>query len=114
ETDGCPHPMSAFELHGTNDTIIPYSGAARPGIQVPDIASWVRSQAAVNGCTTEPDTDVFGVFVTRFTFSDCASNHPVVHLRVRHGGHAWHNELIGDAPLYSHIWQFLTSASAQA
>lgn len=108
---GCEHPMSVFELHGTDDTIIPYAGVDEPALQLPGIGSWVREQAAVDGCDTEPSARVLGIFVTRFTFDRCASGRTVVHLRVSGGGHAWRRELIGGYPLYAHIWNFLRTQS---
>lgn len=103
---GCHRPMSVFELHGTDDSIIPYDGAHRPDLRVPNIGAWVRAQAAVNGCGAEPAEQVLGLFVTRFAFEDCASGHPVVHLRVSDGTHGWRTELIGGRPLYARIWSF--------
>lgn len=107
---GCEHPMSVFELHSTDDTIIPYTGVRRPELRLPNIASLVRAQANVNGCEAEPVDRVFGMFVTRFVFDQCESGRHVVHLRVNGGGHGWRDETIGGDPLYVHIWNFLRSA----
>lgn len=109
ETVACEHPMSIFELHGTDDSIIAYVGADEPGLQLPNVAAWVRAQAAVNGCRAEPSDRLLGMFVTRFVFSQCDSDRKVVHLRVTGGGHGWRDELIGGRPLFAHIWNFLLS-----
>ncbi len=89
-----PHgPLSALEIHGTADPLVPYQGgpmpefigAAAPSPPVPAVAErW----AELNGCAPQPTTETDPP-VTATTWSDCRAHSAVRLLTIHGAGHTW-------------------------
>jgi polyhydroxybutyrate depolymerase len=86
--------MIAF--HGTADPIIPYNGGplGDPFNPVKDtfpaVRDWVASWARRNGRGANPvESVVVAPDITRFAYTHCAHEAPVVLYAVQGGGHSW-------------------------
>jgi|GEM_PF-224400 len=87
-------PIPTFIIHGTDDLLVPYTGA--PDLSLPPVPEIVTVYAEQNGCTATPDsTDLpdidpnDGTTITKFTYSGCQEDAEVVLYRVNNGGHVW-------------------------
>ena len=82
-------PMIAF--HGTADPIVPYYGGPSEGFDIPfpNIPTWMKERAALNGCDTTPImmTPVGGATGMRYT--DCTDGAEVIFYSIAGGGHTW-------------------------
>ena len=72
-------PLSALEIHGTADRVVPYEG----------IMEWVREWAARDGCPRAARTSRTKPGVLRLQWAPCRDGTAVVHLRLLGGTHAW-------------------------
>jgi polyhydroxybutyrate depolymerase len=87
-------PLSVFEVHGTADSAIPYSGGAFTGVggvpgprvlSAPDsVARW----AALDRCPAKPSSKTTGQ-VTLATYGSCEDKVTVTLATVNGGHHAW-------------------------
>ncbi len=89
-----PEPVAVFEVHGTADKSIPYSGGGFIGIggvpgptvlSAPDSA---RRWATLDHCSAPPRSAGSGGVVFT-TYARCTDGVTVTLATVEHGGHAW-------------------------
>lgn len=89
--EGCnpsrPVPVMAF--HGTEDTIVPYEGAAFQGTAFPAIPDWAAGWAERDGCDLTPEAmdSVGEVDIIRYV--NCEGGAQVILHTVNGGGHNW-------------------------
>lgn len=84
-----PRPVPAIVFHGTEDPIVPFTGGGDSGYAagLPDIATWVGTLAAHNGCATAPRALPASGAVSGVAYTGCAAD--VVFYTVAGGGHTW-------------------------
>lgn len=85
-------PVPVVSFHGTADGVVPYeagtiNAGALTGSPFEGVPSVVAKWAAHNGCNGEPTETPVAADVVKVTFSGCRA--PVVHYRVKGGGHTW-------------------------
>ena len=69
-----------LEIHGSNDSIIPYAGGLASGVMIPPITDWLRRWAVRNGCSSStPSTtrDLAGGHVRQISY-DCNGKREIV------------------------------------
>jgi len=82
-------PVSVLEIHGRDDPVVPYWGAAddgRRGAVVPWLASWV----ARDGCAQRrPRSRAIAPRTVRYSWGACRAGTTVVHIAIAGGRHQW-------------------------
>lgn len=96
-----PRPTPLINVHGDNDTIVPYGGSLTR--HLPNIDSWVATRADYNGCKAPTTINDVQTVVT--TWHQCDKNATVQNVRIVGGGHGW-GGITNDA-----LWQFLSQFS---
>lgn len=96
-----PRPTPLINVHGDNDTIVPYTGSFTR--HLPNMDAWVAQRATYNGCKTP--TTLNNVYSVVTTWHQCNSNATVQNVRIVGGGHGW-GGLTNDE-----LWQFLSQYS---
>jgi polyhydroxybutyrate depolymerase len=87
-------PVSVYEIHGTDDTAIPYNGGTFIGvgggaITVLSAPKSAARWAKLDGCSSKPIASTPQSGIQVLTFSHC-SDHSLVRLRTIYGGvHQW-------------------------
>lgn len=88
-----PGPVPVLHIHGTQDRVVPYTGAAGLFASVP---ATMEGWAAFNGCTSGPIiTEIAnanlqdGSSATLIQYLACDQDAEVWHFRVNGGGHWW-------------------------
>jgi polyhydroxybutyrate depolymerase len=81
--------VPAIVFHGTADPIVPFEGgdASRYSAGLPDIAEWVGTLAARNGCAAEPHALPASGAASGVAYTGCAAD--VVFYTIAGGGHTW-------------------------
>ena len=118
--DGCQpsRPVSVLEIHGTEDTLIPYLGgtpaapeaqAAPPYTSTP---AMIQRWAEVNGCPPPAPVRVAGP-VTTEEWTGCRNGSAVSLVSVQGGGHLWFAPGLGPAngavDATATIWRFFSA-----
>lgn len=110
-------PVPVMQIHGTNDDVVPYEGAAW-SIGVADVIDfWVEH----NETTTEPELIVFedtntldGSTAEHFIYENATTGVTVEHIKVTGGGHTWPGTAISfpgtnyDFNASELIWEFFS------
>ncbi|MGH9183621.1 MAG: extracellular catalytic domain type 1 short-chain-length polyhydroxyalkanoate depolymerase [Acidimicrobiales bacterium] len=117
--EGCRplRPVSAIEIHGTDDPLVPYGGgpvappeavASEPVPPTPEVA---RRWADLDGCSGDPTTQSEGP-VTTATWTECSAGTAVRLVSVEGGGHVWFAPGLGPAngaiDATNQIWSFFS------
>ncbi len=117
--DGCQpsRPVSVMEIHGTEDTLIPYMGgipaapeaeAAPPYTATP---AMMQRWAEINGCPSAAPPKVASA-VTTEEWTGCRNGSAVTLVTVQGGGHVWFASGLGPAngavDATSTIWRFFS------
>ena len=113
-------PLSMLEIHGTEDTTVPYEG--REGTHAGAVLPYVVAWAARDRCAPTPVHKALARHTLLYTWSRCASGDVVEHLRIIGGRHGLPNAVgkeisSGDAsPIDGarEIWHFLASRTLAA
>jgi polyhydroxybutyrate depolymerase len=82
-------PAPAIIFHGTADPIVPFEGGEddRFAAGLPDIAGWVSTLAARNGCAAEPRALPASGAARGVAYTGCGAD--VVFYTIAGGGHTW-------------------------
>jgi polyhydroxybutyrate depolymerase len=80
-------PMSVLEMHGTQDTTVPYSGrgADHAGAVLPFMFAW----AIRDGCQMLPSKAVVASHTLRYLWTGCSEGSSVEQLKLFGVGHGW-------------------------
>jgi len=106
-------PVPIFEMHGTNDSDIPYGGGhASIGVDGPSVDSVMKTWVQLDGCSTSPTTVQYGI--TRTTLWKKCSAGSLVRLDTVVGGlHQWfgsdYDPVPGEPNFTEQMWTFFTS-----
>ncbi len=110
--DGCQpaRPVSIMEMHGTDDSFLPYEGGGRLGS--PSIVELIQRWRTLDGCLGDPILSQSGITKTSL-WNECKSG-TVVRLDTVVGGHnTWFgshsNPVPGEPNANSVIWSFFSS-----
>jgi polyhydroxybutyrate depolymerase len=78
-------PISVLEIHGTDDTTVPYegSGPQHEGAVLPYMFAW----AARDGCPAQPAKRRIALHTLRYTWSGCRGGSKLEQLRIYGGRH---------------------------
>lgn len=111
------HPMPVLQMHGTGDTVVPYTGASWTKSIDDVLAFWVSE----NNCNNPPETTMLpdsdpndGSTVERIVYSDGSNGVSVVHFKIFGGDHAWPGTAFGgpgtnyDIDASDEIWTFFS------
>ncbi len=108
-------PVSILEIHGTEDTTVPYQGQApnEAGAVLPYVVAW----AARDRCAVAPTHMVVARHTLLYKWTGCAAGAIVEHLRIYGGKHGLPNAVgeeisSGDESSINgaeEIWHFLAS-----
>jgi polyhydroxybutyrate depolymerase len=90
-------PIHVYEIHGTGDTAIPYTGGRFHGdgggttvLSAPDsVARW----AALDGCSVAPITSEPSASIELTTYAHCAQGVSVVLRTIEGGTHQWTSDI---------------------
>jgi polyhydroxybutyrate depolymerase len=84
-----PVPLIAF--HGTEDTIVPYTGGPSRAFDLPFpvVADWIGDWAEQNGCSPTPVELPCQGEVCEVRYTGCAQEAEVVFYTINGGGHSW-------------------------
>ena len=84
-----PVPMIVF--HGLEDQVVPYQGASAETsrISLPELPTWVREYASLNGCNLAAKELTITSSVTAVQYMQCAQDAEVVFYTIADGGHSW-------------------------
>ena len=113
--DSChpAQPVPILEMHGTDDSNVPYGGGAVfNGASAPSVAAVVQRWATLNGCVGNPIQSQSGVTKTS-AWTDCKAG-TIVRLDTVVGGHhTWFGSTIdpvpGEPDANVVIWSFFSS-----
>ncbi|MEM6646140.1 MAG: PHB depolymerase family esterase [Bacteroidota bacterium] len=115
---GCTpqHPMPVMQIHGTQDSVVPYAGSAAWTLAVTDVVDYwaTYNEAAPSAVTTRmPDVQTDdGSTVTRYVHAAAGTYASVEHLEVIGGDHTWPGNAVGgrgtnqDVNASALIWDF--------
>jgi polyhydroxybutyrate depolymerase len=88
-------PIPVLQIHGTNDAIVNYNGAAGVNKSVADVLAFWNTK---NNCPSTPTTTAMpdvnttdASTVDSIQYAPCANNTRVQHLKITNGGHQWPN-----------------------
>jgi polyhydroxybutyrate depolymerase len=100
-------PVSILEMHGTNDSVVPYTGGADA------IEQWVT----LDGCGGDPRRSVSGITKTS-TWSNCQGGTVVRFDTVEGGHHSWFGSALDPVPgepnSNATAWGFFTQLRPRA
>ena len=109
--------VSVLEIHGTEDTLIPYLGGtpeapeAQSGRPYPATPAMIQRWADANGCPPPAPPKVAGL-VTTEEWTGCRNGSAVSLVTVQGGGHIWFASGLGPAngavDATSTIWRFFS------
>ena len=109
--------VSVLEIHGTEDTLIPYLGGtpeapeAQTGHPYPATPAMVQRWAEIDGCPPPAPSKVNGA-VTTDEWTGCRNGSAVTLVTVQGGGHIWFSSGLGPAngavDATSTIWRFFS------
>ncbi len=80
-------PVAVMQIHGTMDTVIPYTGGGVNGNE--SVATTIERWASNNGCTGAPAQTFEQGDATCMTRSSCTDNADVTLCTIAGGGHQW-------------------------
>lgn len=80
-------PAAIINVHGDNDTIVPYTGSLTR--KLPPIENWVKQRAVNNGCKFPPKIAETPFNTTITTWENCRDNATVQSIRLHGAGHIW-------------------------
>ena len=95
-----PTPTPLINIHGDNDSAVPYTGSVTR--KLPDITSWSAERARDNGCTYPPQSTNIDALTTVTTWDKCRGRATVENIRMRGGGHLWYPEAT------QMLWKFMS------
>jgi polyhydroxybutyrate depolymerase len=99
-------PVSILEMHGTNDSVVPYTGGAEA------VQQWVT----LDGCVGEPTRSVSGITKTS-TWSNCQGSTVIRFDTVEGGHHSWFGSALDPVPREPNsnatVWGFFTHLGAR-
>ena len=112
------HPTPVLQIHGTNDSVVPYDGNSIWTLPIVDVVSyWVNH----NNCDTTPTTTTFpdldlsdGSTVEHSVYEDGDLGSTTEHMKVIGGGHTWPGSIINtpgtnqDIDASMEIWSFFS------
>ena len=112
------HPTPVLQIHGTNDSVVPYDGNSIWTLPIVDVVSyWVN----YNNCDTTPTTTTFpdldlsdGSTVEHSVYEDGDLGSTTEHMKVIGGGHTWPGSIINtpgtnqDIDASMEIWSFFS------
>jgi polyhydroxybutyrate depolymerase len=96
-------PVSILEMHGTDDTLVPWQGGATTNPVDTVIQRW----RTIDGCVGGPILSQNGLSKTS-VWSHCASGTTVRLDAVQGGYHAWFGAVPGEPKANAVIWSFLS------
>lgn len=107
-------PVSAIEIHGTADGLVPYEGGRTAGGATqpsPPTREVGKRWAELDGCQPTPATTTEGVLSTS-TWTGCREGTLVKLITIDGGGHTWFAPLLGPASgaldATRVVWEFLS------
>jgi polyhydroxybutyrate depolymerase len=111
--DGCSteRPVSALEVHGTADDVIPYAGippAQEPAYPLPAIPDWLSMWASHDRCAADPSVFLETADAMGERWTGCSDGAEVAHYRIEGGGHAIPAS-IGGRSFADVLWSFFTA-----
>ena len=105
---------SILNIHGHQDTVVPYNGSKRK--HLPSIDSWVSRRSKTNGCPRSfPVVNYFTSGVKTETWSHCRDDTNIVNIELENSGHTW-PLLINDnnstrfTTTTQYVWQFFENS----
>ena len=112
------HQTPVLQIHGTNDSVVPYDGNSIWTLPIVDVVSyWVN----YNNCDTTPTTTTFpdldlsdGSTVEHSVYEDGDLGSTTEHMKVIGGGHTWPGSIINtpgtnqDIDASMEIWSFFS------
>ena len=105
---GATHPMPVINIHGTDDSVLPYDGAPGYTAAADVMAYW----AEVSGITADPvmaSQDDDGTVIERYLYEAGDAGSTVVHYKVIGGGHVWFTDWSYDEQDTGElVWGFLS------
>jgi polyhydroxybutyrate depolymerase len=112
--DNChpARPVSILEMHGTNDSNVPYDGGVPPGPPSPSVAAVMRQWTTLDGCVGDPIQSQTGITKTS-VWKGCKGG-AIVRLDTVVGGHhTWFGSSFDPVPgepnANAVIWDFFSS-----
>jgi polyhydroxybutyrate depolymerase len=90
-TESCSpsRPISVLEIHGLEDTVIPYAGGTVGGLtDFPSTMTTMRRWSTLDGCSPAPALKRAGITST-YTWTGCRDGSSVVLEAVAGAGHTW-------------------------
>ena len=117
-SDCSTQPLPYLEIHGQQDTVIPYEGGTKNGRELLGARAMAETYASRDHCSPSPKVTTLTSSVTVFEWSR-EGTMLVEHARVRDGGHTWPGAPQGSRSGPGHvntsvdatslIWDFFTS-----
>ena len=112
------HPTPVLQIHGTNDSVVPYDGNSTWTLPIVDLVSyWVNYNncEATPTTTTFPDLDLSdGSTVEHIIYSGGDNGVTTEHMKIIGGGHTWPGSAITlpgtnqDINASMEIWHFFS------
>jgi polyhydroxybutyrate depolymerase len=113
--DSChpARPVSILEMHGTDDSSVPYdAGAVFNGAPSPSVASVIQQWANLDGCAGNPTQSQSGITKTS-VWKDCEGGTTVQLDTVVGGHHTWFGSTLdpvsGEPNANAAIWSFFST-----
>jgi polyhydroxybutyrate depolymerase len=109
-------PVSVLEMHGTEDSLVPFGGGSVAGIgQFPSTISFMRRWATFDGCTGSPTVTKSGITKTT-TWAGCREHTAVILDAVTGAGHWWFgpDEDPAEPSATTVVWDFFSHVHAGA
>jgi len=112
-------PVSAIEIHGTDDGLVPYEGGRTAGGATqpsPPTPAVTQRWAELNGCP-QPAVEQAQPPVTTATWAGCAEGTGVKLITIAGGGHTWFATSFGPADgavdVSTELWSFFSGLAGR-
>ena len=110
-------PVSILEMHGTDDSFVPYAGG-RSGLRYfPATASIIQRWVTLDGCPGDPSVSSSGITKTS-TWKGCRNRTAVKLDTVQDGRHTWFGSTFdavdGEPDANAEIWDFFSTLGRPA
>jgi polyhydroxybutyrate depolymerase len=103
-------PISVLEMHGTEDSVVPFNGGVAVGTTpVPPMTSIMAAWASIDGCATGPTVTQSGITKTT-EWTSCRGGAVVVLDAVIGAGHGWFGQVgvLGEPSATKVVWDFFS------
>ena len=106
-------PTPVMQIHGSNDTVVPYSGIDSIMKPVMEVMDYWKTNNSCNDYSLNTDDRLYGgyFYTDIYTYDGCLNGTQNIHLYINGAGHIWPGSLyegLSDPVASQRIWDFFS------